>query len=137
MSVVDTADKMANRILDSKINPEIRTIVTIFDTNGENADRGYDIESVDPGEVMKIRNIEQGVKAPSLWDQMQWDVDVWDQTLTYTAAEEVQILSIAYKPQGITIEASSRLPEISKRIEDINRNLVASQTKDNPASPTA
>src|SRR3989304_985282 len=53
-----TADTMANRILNAKGSPEIRTLLTIVDNNGENQYKGYDIESVVPGDTMKIENIK-------------------------------------------------------------------------------
>ena len=126
---------MANRILDDKINPEIRTTMLLADSNGDNGDRGYDIESIQPGQTMKIRNIKQGTKTISRWDQASWDVDVWDATLATTAADIIQILSIDYSPDALRLEASSRLPEISKRIEDIERNRVTEIVVNNPATP--
>jgi len=132
-----TADTMANRILDAKIDPEIRTLITILDNNGVYVARGYDIETIQPGETMEILNLAKGEKGLSLWDAMQWDVDVWDHTLSYAAADVIQILATEYTPDLIRIEASSRLPEIPKRIEDINRNLEDTRTVNNPASPTA
>lgn len=137
VTVTGTADSMANRVLNQKINPEIRTIVTILDNNGQDKDKGYDIESIKPGDTMIIQNIKQGTKTTTSWDQSQWDVDVWDQTLTNTAADIIQIQAVEYNPNFVRIEASSRLPEISKRIEDINRNLETSQTWNAPATPTA
>ena len=132
-----TADTMANRILNTKIDPEIRTALTISDDNGEHKFRGYDIESVIPGDTMKIGNIKMAAKTSSRWDQASWDIDVWDSTLAFTAADVIQILSLDYNPDSLKIEASSRLPEISKRIEDIDRNLTNFQTVDNPNTPTA
>ena len=136
VSNTDTADTMANRILDAKKDPEIRTILTVVDNNGENEYRGYDIESISPGETMRIRNIKEATKTISLWDQMEWDVDVWDQTLATSAADVIQIVSVDYSPDSVKIEASSRMPEIPKRIEDINRNLERTQTVNNPDAPT-
>lgn len=131
-----TATVMASRLLNTKKDPEIRTTITIVDNNGQNPEVGYDIESIKPGMTMKIRGLKQGVKTVSYWDQMIWDQDVWDQTLAYSAADVIQIQSIDYSPNFITIEASSRLPEISKRIEDIQRNLEKTQTLDVPSSPS-
>ncbi len=137
VTVTTTADTMSNRVLNAKMDPEIRTSLTIADSNGENKYRGYDIESVVPGDTLKIRNIKMAAKTVSRWDQASWDVDVWDATLAFTAADVVQILSLDYTPDNLKIEASSRLPEISKRIEDIDRNLTASITVDNPSLAVA
>lgn len=131
-----TADIMANRILDTKNAPEIRTNITVVDNNGKNSRIGYDIESVKPGQTMKIRNINTGTKGVSYWDVARWDEDVWDQTLSSSAADVIQIQQVNYSPNSITIEASSRLPEIAKRIEDINRNQERIVEEANPDSPT-
>ena len=132
-----TADTMANRIIDDKSEPEIRTVLTLADSNGENAERGYDIESIQPGQTLKIRNIRTSEKTYTYWDQATWDVDVWDASLATIAADVIQILSIDYNPDALRLEASSRLPEISKRIEDIERNRVTEIVAENPTSPTA
>jgi len=132
-----TADTMANRIINNKKDPEIRTRLTILDNNGELENKGYDIESIRPGQTLKIRNIKGSVKTFSLWDQFIWDVDIWDQTLTTAAADVIQILQIEYTLDSLTLEASSRSPEIAKRIEDIQRNLVQQQTVNNPIAPIA
>lgn len=136
VTVTATADTMSNKILDAKKDPEIRTSLTILDSNGEDANRGYDAESIQPGDTCKILNIKGSVRTYSLWDAMVWDTDVWDQTITTTAADVVQILAIQYTPYSIVLEASSRAPEISKRVEDIYRNLIQEQTVDVGATPT-
>lgn len=135
VSVVATAATISNRIIDQFKDPEIRSRFTIIDNNGANS-RGYDIESIKPGQTLKIRNLRSDVSSQSLWDSAEWDVDVWDQTLTTSAADVIQILSIDYRPDSIVLEASSRLPQIAKRIEDIQRNLENTQTVDNPTAPS-
>jgi len=136
VSVELTADIMANRILNQKKDPEIRTTLTIPDDNGSDSYKGYDIESIKPGQTIRIKNLKQPEKTVSYWDQAIWDVDVWDQTLSYSAADIIQIQSVEYAPDGIRIEASSRLPEIPKRIEDIARNIEGSQSLKIPMTPT-
>lgn len=133
VSVDATAQIISERNM--KTEPEIRTKVTVIDSNGQQSTWGYDIESVNVGDTMKITGLKEGAKTVSYWDQMEWDVDVWDQTLATSASDIIQILSISYTPNHLVIEASSRLPEIPKRIEDINRNLENSQTANNPTTP--
>jgi len=86
---------------------------------------------------MKIENIKGSTKTYSRWDQFTWDTDVWDATLTTSAADVIQILAFDYNPDAMRIEASSRLPEVAKRIEDIERNLVQNEVRDNPSSPVS
>lgn len=131
-----TADIIANRKLARQKDPEIRTQLVIVDSNGTPKSRGYDIESIKPGQTLRIRNIKHGVKTISQWDIALWDEDVWDQTLAYAAADVIQIQSVDYTPTAVTITASSRAPEISKRIEDINRNWEENAARNTPTTPT-
>lgn len=130
-----TASTISNRIIDAQKDPEIRSRYEIVDGNGPGR-FGYDIESIRPGQSLKIRNLRTGTRSSSLWDVAFWDTDVWDQTLSSAAADVIQILSIQYKPDSIILDASSRLPQIAKRIEDIDRNLQNTQTVDNPTAPS-
>ena len=135
VTVVATAQTMSMRQIDAKKDPEIRSLFTIIDNSGPTS-RGYDIESVKPGQTLRVKNLKSDVAAISLWDIAFWDTDVWDQTLATTAADVIQILSVSYTPDSINIEASSRLPEIAKRIEDVQRNLENTQVVNNPSAPT-
>lgn len=132
----NTASVISNRIIDNQKDPEIRSRYRLVDSSGKSSVLGVDIEDIKVGETVKVSNLDTGVDAQSLWDVAFWDTDVWDQTLSTTAADVIQILSLEYAPDSILIEASSRLPQIAKRIEDINRNLENSQTLLNPAAPT-
>lgn len=136
VTTIATAGIMSNRIIDSKKDPEIRSIFKIIDNNGDNDDEGYDIESIKVGQTLQVKNLKESVKTTTLWDIGVWDVDVWDQTITATAADILQIVSVQYKPDFAIVEASSRLPQISKRIEDISRNLEVTQAVNNPSAPS-
>lgn len=135
VTVVATAETLSDREILSKKDPEVRSIFEIID-NGGPGSRGYDIESVKVGETVKIKNLKTATKTVSLWDVAVWDEDVWDQTLATSAADIVQILSVQYTPDSVTIEASSRVPQIAKRIEDVQRNLDVTQALNNPTAPT-
>lgn len=135
VSLAATASIISNRLIDSQKDPEIRSTFLIIDNNGPGP-RGYDIESIKPGQTLRVKNLKTGVASTSLWDVAQWDVDVWDQTLATQAADIIQIMAVEYTPDALTIEASSRLPQIAKRIEDVRRNLEGSQTTANPSAPT-
>ena len=129
------AGSIANNILNNLSLPEIRSVFDIVDSNGPGA-RGYDIESIKVGQTLTIKNLSVGSKTQSLWDVAQWDIDVWDETIATSAADVIQILSISYAPDSISIEASSRLPQIPKRIEDVSQSLVTTQTVNNPTIPS-
>lgn len=136
VTLAATASIISNRLIDTFKDPEIRSKFTIVDSNGPKANRGYDIESIKVGDTLLVKGLKSAIMNSSLWDSALWDFDVWDQTISASAADVIQILSIDYKPDSIVIEASSRLPQIAKRIEDINRNLQNTQTVDNPVAPS-
>lgn len=135
VTVADTAATISNREINSKKDPEIRSTYEIISLDGPGS-RGYDIESIKAGQTLKIRNLRTGTQNQSRWDQAMWDVNVWDQTLATSAADVIQILSVDYKPDSVILEASSRLPQVAKRIEDIQRNLEVTQMVNNPSAPT-
>lgn len=135
VSVVATAETMSSREINTKKDPEIRSRFTIIDNNGPR-ERGYNLESIKAGQTLKVKNLKTGVRNITLWDVGLWDTDVWDQTLATSAADVIQILSVNYEPDSVIIEASSRLPQIAKRIEDVQRNLEVSQLVNNPAAPS-
>lgn len=136
VSLAATAQILSEREIETKKDPEIRSTFIIADSNGPSTKLGYDIESIKVGQTVRVKNLNTGVKSASLWDQALWDVDVWDQTLATSAADIIQILSVSYEPDRLIIEASSRLPQIAKRVEDISRNLENSQTVNNPTAPS-
>lgn len=135
VTLTATAQTIADREIDSKKDPEIRSKYVIIDGNGPGM-FGYDIESIKPGQSLSIRNLKIGQKTTTLWDVAFWDTDLWDQSLASLAADIIQIVSINYEPDSIEIEASSRLPQIAKRVEDIQRNLENTQTVNNPTAPS-
>jgi hypothetical protein len=129
---VATADIMANTILNKMASPEIRITIRVTDNAG-NDGTGYDIESIKVGDTCKIFNATS--KSDNLWDAIIWDVDAWDFDITNSAGTVLQIQKITYHPEYVELEISNRQPDISKRIEDINRNLVDKLTIDNPVIP--
>jgi hypothetical protein len=134
VTVEATADIIADRILDAKSSPEIRVVLKIMDSNGEGNEKGYDIESIKPGQTCKILNATS--KSENLWDVVLWDGASWDYDITNAAATQLQIMSVEYHLDYAVVELSNRQPDIAKRIEDINRNQVDSITVDNPTAPT-
>lgn len=135
ITVAATAQTIAQRIIDNQKDPEIRSRFVIVDSNGPRS-LGYNIESIKVGQTIRVKNLKTTQRTASLWDVAVWDVAVWDQALSLSAADVIQILSVEYTPDSIVVEASSRLPQVAKRIEDINRNLEVLQTVNNPAAPS-
>ena len=133
VTVEATADIMANRVLNALSSPEIRITIRILDNNNNNG-KGYDIENIKVGDTCKILGATK--KGNNLWDNMEWDNDAWDYDITNASATLMQIHKVSYFVDFVELEISNQQPDIAKRIEDINRNLVNAQTADAPTTPT-
>lgn len=112
-----TADLIASNILSRKAYPEVRLRATVSDNNSDRG--GYNIESIKVGDVIALRN----VKASSP------DVVDLDQVI-------LQVVRREYSPSTLNIICSTVPPEVTKRIEDIKRNLDDSITINNPDTPS-
>jgi hypothetical protein len=129
---------MTNRVLFEKSEPTRRTVVRILDSNGTNfpSNTGYDIESIRVGQNISISELTGAVPNPTKWDNFYWDGNLWDNIKSANIADIMQITSLTYNPDYVEVEATTRLPEISKRIEDIKRNLDINNYLLNPSAPT-
>jgi hypothetical protein len=128
-----TMDIIANSILDRGDAPETRTTLVIRDNNASDG-RGYDIESIKPGDTCKVIGFNKSNS--SLWDIAVWNVDKWDYDITQVSSINQQIVSVSYEPTRVTLQISSKLPNISHRVEDIKRNMDQISTNNNPANPS-
>lgn len=129
-----TAEAISNAILEVRSQPEIRVNIEVIDGNGYD-DFGYDIESLEVGDVVAIRNISQ-VVGLNVYDIARWDVAKWDFDLQNLASMNMQIQKVDYSPDSVKIQASSLAPDVTKKIEELNRAVDAIQTANNPDSPS-
>jgi len=136
ITLTSTADKIKTRIFDTLDGPEVRVTLKVMDNNGEayRREQGYDIESFFVGDTVQILNATS--KAGNYWDIALWDTDSWDYDITNAAGLILQIVKISYEPDFAVIELSNRQPDVVTRIEEINRNFIASQNSDNPTIPS-
>lgn len=136
VTVTATASTMANTVLDNRSGVELRTSITIID-NAIDRSKGYDLESIILGKMAALGGAGLGGgTGTSLWDKMQWDVDYWDYDLANLSTVVIQITKLRYNVDKVVLDLSTVPPDVNKRIEDINRNLEASRTADNPATPS-
>jgi len=129
-----TADTIANNILATKSEPELRVTLEILDNNND-MNMGYDIESIQVGDVIAVRNITQQVGL-STWDIGRWDEAYWDFNIYNLSSLQMQIQKLEYKQDSVVIQASTIPLDVNKRIEDINRNLEVLATANNPTTPS-
>lgn len=132
----NTADAMAERYLDTFQSPETRAIIRIVDNSGK-LSGGQDIEDYQVGDTVQIKNLNFGAKGITYWDVGQWDVDVWDNTFQYTLASVLTIVSLSYYKTYIEIEVSSRLPEVTRRVEEVSKIADQMFQEGIPATPTS
>lgn len=127
-----TADTIAKSILDQRNAPEIQLEFEIVDSNVDPVN-GYDLESLVIGETVGLR--ATGGSGESLWDVARWDEDYWDYNAQDIGTALLQAVRIERTASTAKIFCSTVPPDVNKRIEDINRNLEASQTVEAPSSP--
>lgn len=129
-----TADAIANAILGSRSEPELRVTLEILDSNNEQG-LGYDIESIQVGDTIAVRNITQQVGL-STWDVGRWDETYWDFSIYNLSSLNMQVQRIEYNQDKAIVYASTIAVDINKRIEQINRSLEQSIVVDNPTAPS-
>jgi len=134
VTLQSTMDTIANNILDAQQTLEVRTIIRVKD-NDYDRTYGYNIESIKVGDTCQIRNY-QDTFGSSRWDVMSWDVDAWDFDARNVTELVMQIVEVRYTPNYVELVVSSKVPNVSKRIEDINRNLVDSLVASAPDNPS-
>lgn len=133
VTVLATAQAITDAILSTKSQPELRVTLEVIDNNVDDG-LGYDIESIKVGDAVSVRNVSQQVGL-STWDIARWDNDYWDFNIYNLSSLQMVIQEIKYTADILTIKASTIMPDVNKRIEDINRNLETLQTLNNPDTP--
>lgn len=130
-----TDDDTAEIIATGKLKPsaELRLSFTLVDS-GIDPVNGFDLESIVLGSMVSLRNI--GAGGSSLYDVAYYDVDYYDYNIKDLSTPILQIVRIERSPVDARIFCSTTMPEVAKRVEDINRNLEAAQTVDNPDTPS-
>ena len=133
VTLTTTAQLISDKFLDEHDHPTAEMRVKIVDKCIDNT-RGYDIESFKPGDTVQI--IDPQVKTGiTLWDIAKWDVDYWDFDILSSLGQPLQIKNIDYNFDYCVLTLHSIAEEVSKRIEDIDRNLETVQSADIPSAP--
>lgn len=105
-----TQESSANTISNSIINrgkePRYRSQINILDET-------YQIESIELGDLIGFANFNNFIDSITM-----------------------QVTAISYTPDKVMLQLDLLLPSVSKRLEDINRNLIAREVLDNPDSPS-
>lgn len=125
-----TADIIAGRLMVG--NPQILVNLGIGD-NGIERYKGYNIEAVNIGDMVKIGNT--GASASSKYDLAIFDTSPYDYDLGNIGTIQFQITERTYTLEQVTMSLSTTPPDVTKRIADIKRNLEDVVFGANPATP--
>ena len=136
VTVAGTATAMMTRILDLNDSPLLVFNLELTDNNGTDSTKGYDIESLKPGQMIQVRGLYTTELDVSRWGVAIWGVNYLKYQTDYELTLPQVIHSVHYMYDSVMLEATNILPLVPKRIEDINRNLEASETINLPTSPT-
>jgi hypothetical protein len=129
-----TMQAFADAVLDKEDEPEVRTQLVILDNNNDEG-LGRDIEEINPGDVINILNF-LSKKTYTLWGEAIWNTDVWGYDISNVTAVNINVIKVDYSPDSIKLEVSSRLPSISRGVNELRRRLEAQATVNNPSAPT-
>lgn len=130
-----TAATMSNSVLDNHAAAELSTTIKIIDNAIDNT-KGFDLETIILGKMIAIGGPGIAGVGASLWDRMDWEIDNWDYDLANISTLVLQITKLDYNGDEVTLSLSTIPPDVNKRIEDINRNLQALETANNPVAPS-
>lgn len=129
-----TAQTMADRELNENSYPiNMMTIEVV--SNAIDTTRGYEIESIKPGDVLQVQHPEMTTETTQ-WNLFNWDEDFWDYNLLYSLGQPMQVLNLKYDYDTATIQLSSQIKDVVKRIEDINRNKDETDSDNIPTAPS-
>lgn len=147
----DTARAYLSSFLDAKSTPNRRTGLQVISLSGRARERisgsrltsvlkdsriGYDIESISVGDTIQVNQITKSIPENTLWGIADWDEDFWDEQTVSNPDDVMQIFSLTYTPDFVTLEARARLPEISRRVEEINEQFKSTVFSKNPTAPS-
>lgn len=138
VTLAATAQTIATKILDENDHP-ISTVQCSVVDNSIDTTRGYDIESLKPGDIVQILFPSLDFRV-SLWSDgimgATWDVDFWDYDMRYSLGLPMQIQQVNYGFDRATLELTARIEDVTKRIEDVDRNLNVVRSEDIPTAPS-
>lgn len=129
-----SADLVANRYLDIYSAPRIDVAFAVADNNVD--PRGYDLETVIIGQLIKLGNINSNASVQ--YDIAQYDLASYDYALEDVTSITFQVTSMT-REKGLLIFTLSNYPsdeDTNRTIEQLKNGLTGIRTEDNPAAPS-
>ena len=134
VTVAGTAETIAAKYLDEHDHPISIVSIKVIDDSADTS-KGYDIESIKVGDIVQILHPNYESKITE-WDVALWDVDFWDFDIRYSIGLPMQVKTIKYEYDSITLELNTQAEDIAYRIEDISRNLDVVRSEGIPSAPS-
>lgn len=141
-----TAEAISQKFLDENDHFEQTLTAVVIDNNGSDgslfSQKGYDIELLKPGDVVQILDARTPTQTTLWYDStgttgnMVWDVSFWDYNIIYSLGIPMQIQTINYQFNTAILTLSTRLPDIAKRIEDLEDDLITLESDGIPTTPS-
>lgn len=112
-TVAGNVTSMSNAIIASKKNPQRTVILEVPDSAGSRT-KGYDIETIEPGQTLKLVNLPDAASQtfPSLF----------------------QIVAVTYTPTMATLELETPLIDLAREAAKMERLDQAAETDNNPST---
>lgn len=104
VTVAGTATQMMTKFLDEHDHPRSLLTATVLDNSIDPA-RGYDIESIKPGDIMQIINPRTEI-GYSLWDIAEFDVDFFDFNIIFSLSLPMQVIEVDYQFDQAVVKLS-------------------------------
>jgi hypothetical protein len=117
----DSLDFLGKYLLGTQYASFSQVEIDVLDSSIDTK-KGYDIESIEPGDVIQIKNPKVQSSA-SLWDVAQWDLDFWDYSNRDSIGEPIIVQEVHYYGTGAKIVAARTVPGVGFRLEDVRRNI--------------
>lgn len=117
---IDSMDFLGKYLLGSQYTKEYQIKFKVLDSNF--SAKGYDIESIEPGDIIKINDPKYPQK-DTLFDIALFDVDYWDYNLENPFSDPLIVEEVRYNGTDCDITASRLLRGIGFRLADVKRNL--------------
>lgn len=128
-----SADLVANRYLDIFSGPRFDVAFAVADNNVD--PRGYDLESVTIGQMIKLGNLNP--PSSTQYDIAQYDLATYDYALEDASSLTFQLTSMV-REKGILAFTLSNYPsddDTNRTIQQLKNALNGIRTEDNPDTP--
>ena len=128
------ADSMAF-VAASNMNPVPVGSATLDVWDNEESSRGYDIESIHPGDIIVVKDPAQIVSG-GMWDSSNWDQSWFDAHPNDVFGIPMIVTRVEYRGDRARITTADRLAKGTKDLETVKRNLETFQKENAPVSTT-